>query len=103
MTDALKPEDQVGPLNNVEILLVNGEHDRHNAEVKRLEDIRANLEKSLANTSRELQAIKDRQASMLREILKTRGKDPGRLTVRVVRRPTDGTMWIVADSPSVAT
>ena len=101
MAEEIKLEEHVGPLNNVEILLVKGEHDRHDAEVKRLEEVQKNLEGSLVKTKRELQSLKDRQAGMLREILKQRGKDPGRLPTRVFQRQNDNTTWIVVGGQSL--
>lgn len=97
--EEVKPDEQVGPLSNVEVLLLNGEHDRHNVEIKRLEEVKANLERSLVTTSRELQNLRDRQTAMLREILKGRGKSAGRLQLKIVRRTTDSTTWIVASKP----
>lgn len=96
MPEELRPEEQVGPLNSVEIMLIHGEHDRHNSEVKRLEEVYRNLERSLAQTRRELQSLKDRQAAILREIVRTRGKDAGRLRLCVLSRNADSTTWIVA-------
>lgn len=91
----MSDEEHVGPLNAVEVMLIKGEHDRHDVEIKRLDEVAANLERSIAQTRRELQSLKDRQKGMLREVLKTRGKDPGKSTMRVLQRSTDGTTWIV--------
>lgn len=86
-------DELVGPLSNVESLLIRGEHDRHDAEIKRLEETHKNLAASVKKTLDELKSIRDRQSRMLIEILKGRGKDPGTRATHVVRRP-DGTTWI---------
>lgn len=99
MPEEVKPDEHVGPLSNVEVLLLHGEHDRHNVEIKRLEEVKANLERSLVTTNRELQSLKERQVSMLREILKGRGKSAGRLQLKIVKRTTDNTTWIVGSKP----
>lgn len=99
----MSDEEHIGPLNTVEVMLIKGEHDRHDVEVKRLSEVAANLERSLAQTRRELQSLKDRQSGMLREVLKTRGKDPGKAPMRVAQRSTDGTTWIIVGGQPLAT
>ncbi len=99
----MSDEEHIGPLNTVEVMLIRGEHDRHDVEIKRLNEVAANLERSLVQTRRELQSLKDRQCGMLREVLKTRGKDPGKLPMRVLQRSVDGTTWIVVGGQPLAT
>lgn len=89
------PEEMVGPLNQVEIMLLHGEGNRHDKDIKDLETTVVNLEKSLDLKRRELSQFKARKDKILREVVKCRGKDPQLLPIRELARPTDNTTWII--------
>jgi hypothetical protein len=98
MADA--PEEQVGPLNELEVFTLKGEGGRHDTEIKRLEEVLKNLEASVRNTKQQLETYKESKAKVMRMILKHRGKDPGRLPMRELVKPADNSTWIVIGGKS---
>lgn len=90
-----KPEEWVGPMNPVEILLLRGDGARHNQDIKNLKEIIRNLESSLVSKRRELADAQAKKNQILREIAKSRGKDPADLPIREADRPHDGSLWVV--------
>ncbi len=102
MSDPVAPEQWIGPMNSLELLVLKGDGANKDDELEKiLKDTIRNLEASLVTKKRELSAIQTKKARVLREILKHRGvPDPGRLPVRVADRPHDQSTWIVVGGQS---
>jgi len=96
MSDNVTPEQWIGPMNGVEVMLLRGDDASRNDELEKvLKDTIRNLEASLVAKRRELASLQAKKARMLREILKVRGNDPGSLPIRLADRPHDQSIWIV--------
>jgi len=87
-------EEWIGPLNQVEIMLLHGEGNRHDKDIKTLKETIKNLETSLANKKRELAAFKALKEKILREVVRCRGKTVSDLPIREAERPP-GTVFVV--------
>ena len=89
------PEEWIGPMNTVETMLLRGDGARHNQDIKNLKEIVRNLEASIVAKRRELADAQAKKTAILREIAKSRGKNPSGLPIREANRPHDGSLWIV--------
>lgn len=87
-------QEIVGPLDPVECMAIQYEGQRIDSEVTRLGAILENLKRSVLNTEREVASLKDRRVTILREILKRRGVDPGARSFREQVLP-NGTLRIL--------
>ena len=88
-------EEYVGPLTTVEIMLLNGEANRHDKDIRFLKETISSLEKSLDLKKREFAQFQAAKDKIIREIVKGRGKNPGSLPVRQLDRIQDNTTWII--------
>lgn len=95
MSSEIVPEEHLGPMNPVETLLLRGDGARHDQDIKNLKEVIRNLEASLVAKRRELADFQGKKLTILRAIVRGRGKEPGALPIRVVDRPHDGSTWVV--------